>query len=129
MITRQQDEKYNVKAWYYPPIFPDVTIAEPDDLDWDVPQIIWGKFIKKTTTGLEIVPGMVATSKGEIFETNSTIDFNDKGKIGFGRVEHGKDNASKIQTDGIEDIYNNDANTVGNRFKTNQFVVKRITLG
>ena len=129
MITMQQDEKYNVKAWYYPPILPDITIAEPDDLDWGNPQIIRGRLMKKTTKGLQIVPGMVATSKGEIFETKSTIDFNDKGKIGFGRLEPGKDNASKIQEEGIETTYNNDANTVGNRFKTNQFVVKRITLG
>lgn len=129
MLTKQQNQKYNVKAWYYEPIFPDVTLTEPVDLDWGTPQIIWGVLLKKTTNGLQIVPGMVATSKGEIFETNSTIEFNDKGKIGFGRLDPGKDNASKIQEEGIESIYNNDANTVGNRFKTNQFVVKRITLG
>lgn len=129
MITKQQDSKYQVKAWYYAPIFPNITVAEPDALDWDNPQIIWGVLLKKATNGLQIVPGMVATSKGEIFETNSTIDFNDKGKIGFGRLNPGKDNASKIQEEGIEDVYNSDANTVGNRFRTNQFVVKRITLG
>ena len=129
MITRQQNEDYQVKAWYYPPIFPDNTIADPNKLDWDVPKIIWGKFLKKTTNGLEIVPNTVATSKGEVFETNSNIDFSDKGKIGFGRLDPGKANASKILKDGIESVFNNDANTVGNRFKTNQFVVKRITLG
>ena len=129
MITKQQNEKYQVKAWYYPPVFPDVSIANPNNLDWGTPQIIWGRFLKKTTKGLEIVPGMVATSFGEIFETNSNIDFSDKGKIGFGRLDPTKDNASRILRDGIEKVYNNDANTVGNRFKNNQFVVKRITLG
>ena len=129
MITRQQNEKYQVKGWYYAPIFPDITISNPDALDWKAPEIIWGRFMKKTTKGLEIVPGVVATSYGEIFETNSAIAFSDKGKIGFGRLDPTKDNASRILKDGIETAYNNDANTVGNRFKNNQFVVKRITLG
>ena len=52
MITRQQNEKYQVKGWYYAPIFPDITISNPDALDWKAPEIIWGRFMKKTTKGL-----------------------------------------------------------------------------
>lgn len=129
MITRNIKQSHRVKAWYYPPIFGDNTVANPNKLDWGVGVLINGRFIKKTTNGLEIVPGYNVTSKGEVFETIDILDFSDKGKIAFGRLDPGKDNASKILKDGIEDGYTNDANTIGNRFKNNRFVVKRITLG
>ena len=129
MITKTTDVKYQTRAWYYAPV--DQDLVNDVDLTWDKdPKLFMGRFIKKTKTGFEIVPGMNATSDGQEFETlDESIDFNDKGKVCFDRINPKIENASMITKNGITKEYGDRANARGNKYKRNQFVKTRIQLG
>jgi len=121
MLTQKRNPNHNVKAWYYAPIYIDNTTdtTASKKLTWsDNPVTFMGAYVIETKNGLSIVPNFTATSTGGKFTTESTINFDDKGKIGFGRVAPKKDKASKIQKAGIESNPTYETNSYGNRFAT-----------
>ncbi len=130
MITRKQERKYKVRAWYYPPIYDN---SGTSSLDWEKenPQLFYCAFIKKTKYGVAILPNGRATSNDTFIETLSTIEFDDKGKVSFDYINPVYANAERITKggNGVELIYDDKAMAYGNKFRTNRFVKKRISLG
>lgn len=129
-MIKRRNPKHNVEAWYYAPIYPDNTDnTTRNKLEWeDNPVHFWCAFVKKTKYGFDILPNYVATGNDYTIETDSEVDFDDKGKIAFGRVEPKKEDASKITKDGIEYEPIKETNMLGSRF-SNPIFRKRIKIG
>ena len=127
MLTQEREPKYNVKAWYYKPIYPDLATGE-NDLEWDLtPTSFMCREANKKRTGLMLLSNTVVTSDDLTIETKSLIDFEDVGKISFERVNPSIENASRIKREGITTKPIN--NQIGNRFRSNQAKIKVIELG
>lgn len=129
MLTKKINTSYNVKAWYWEPIYPDMTNTN-SSLDWENnPISFWCKEVEHNQTALEQLQNTMSRSTDQFIETESLIEFKEQGKIGFGRIAPDRETASKIQRDGIKTKTNSDANLVGNRFRNNRYKKKVIHIG
>lgn len=119
MLTQHRNEKHNVQAWYFEPIFPNNTTTASKVLEWVLtPKPFMGAYVVETKTGYELVPAYNVTSTGGKFITESNIEFSDKGKIAFSRIQPDISEASRIVKEGIEKTDRASGEELGNRFNT-----------
>lgn len=120
MLTTQKNQAHNVQAWYFEPVYPDnVDNTVRNKLEWvSEPKPFKCSFGKLTKTGFNILSNYVATSTGLELITESTIDFDDKGKIAFGKIAPALSEASKITKEGITTVPTPRSSLLGTRFTT-----------
>lgn len=118
MITQQTNQDHNVDAWYFAPIYPDNTDnTKRNKLTWvDNPIPFKCAFGQLTKTGFNIIPNYSVSTSGSTIITESTIKFDNEGKIGFGRNIPKKEDASKITKDGISTTPTKRSKLLGTRF-------------